>query len=331
MLAGCGDPKNMVAKVNKQVITRPQLDERIDSYIRSMGFDPASAEMQQQKQLLEKDALDGLIAEALLVQAAKDKGISVTDQQIMDQIKTMKTGMSEEEYQEALKAQSLTEASLKERVRINLLADALFKKVTEGVTVDPADVEKFYNDHKAELAQVKIRHILIEARDGTATQEQKDAAKAEAVGLISQLKGGADFAELAKQHSDDPGSKDNGGLYDFFFNKEESEFVTEFTDASLALAKGAITETPVHSPQFGYFIIKAEDRKDSFVQLKDSIQDDLLKNKQNQVFGDFYDQLEKGAQIVNKLADSAPAPTPAPALGTDSQGKSPVISEPPKQ
>lgn len=112
---------------------------------------------------------------------------------------------------------------------------------------------------------VWARHILIAAAS-TATQTDKDAAKKKAEDLIAKLKGGADFAALAKESSEDPGSKDKGGAY--LFGKGAS-FYPEFKEAAFALNPGQITETPVLTGA-GYHIIKLEEKyaKDEPVSLK---------------------------------------------------------------
>jgi parvulin-like peptidyl-prolyl isomerase len=100
---------------------------------------------------------------------------------------------------------------------------------------------------------VWVKHILIKAAS-TATQEEKDAAKKKAEDIIAQLKGGADFATLAKEKSED-GSSSWGG--DYLFGK--GQMYTEFETAAFALSPGQITETPVLTDA-GYHIIKLEEK-----------------------------------------------------------------------
>jgi len=129
-----------------------------------------------------------------------------------------------------------------------------------------ADVESNYNAHKddwykedtqmrtgAEEA-VWARHILIKA-DNDATQEEKNEAEKKANEIIEKLKNGEDFAALAKEYSEDPGSKDNGGEY--LFGK--GKMVEEFEKAAFGLEPGKFTETPVKT-SYGYHIIKLEEK-----------------------------------------------------------------------
>lgn len=157
----------------------------------------------------------------------------------------------------------------------NSTVQKFVKTKIPDVTDAEADIDANYSKHPdwykedtqfrtgAEEA-VWARHILITV-DESATQSEKDAAKKKAEDLIAKLKDGADFAALAKENSDDPGSKDRGG--DYVFGK--NQMYVEFETAAFALSPGQITETPVLTAA-GYHIIKLEERysKDQPVSLK---------------------------------------------------------------
>lgn len=114
---------------------------------------------------------------------------------------------------------------------------------------------------------IETAHILIRL-DQKATEAQKAAAKAKADSVYQAILAGADFAEMAKQHSGDPGSAAKGGQLPL---AGPGAFVKEYEEAAYALNKGEMS-APVLSP-FGYHIIKMTDRKplDSFEKLKPEI------------------------------------------------------------
>lgn len=126
--------------------------------------------------------------------------------------------------------------------------------------VDPSDkeIQNYYNRQRDSALthpeQVRARHILI-AVAPDATPAQKAAAKAKAEDLLRQIKGGADFAKLAKQYSDDPGNKNSGGDLGYF---EQSQMVKPFADAAFRMKAG---ELAVVETQFGYHVIQVEDHK----------------------------------------------------------------------
>jgi peptidyl-prolyl cis-trans isomerase D len=120
------------------------------------------------------------------------------------------------------------------------------------------DIQNYYNRQRdtglTHPEQVRARHILI-AVASDATPAQKAAAKAKADDLMKQIKAGADFAKLAKQFSDDPGTRNSGGDLGYF---GQSEMVKPFADAAFMMKAGEMT---VVQTQFAYHVIQVEDHK----------------------------------------------------------------------
>jgi foldase protein PrsA len=119
-------------------------------------------------------------------------------------------------------------------------------------------LEKYYEDtlKGMQYDYVKVNHILIAVGDGTSGVKRTDAeARKRADEVKKKLEAGGDFAALAKQYSDDPGSKDKGGLYE----GAADQFVPEFANACKTLPLGKISD-PVKT-QYGYHIMKVTERK----------------------------------------------------------------------
>ncbi|HTZ78393.1 MAG TPA: peptidylprolyl isomerase [Stellaceae bacterium] len=149
--------------------------------------------------------------------------------------------------------------------------------------------------------QVNARHILVKTED-------------EAKAVIAELKKGADFATIAKQKSTDPGSKDNGGDLGWF---GKDEMVPEFADAAFKLQKGQFTETPVKT-QFGYHVIKVEDRRTAPPPTLEEARPQLVAMLQRQLYEAKIKELRSGAKVETFNLDGskmvpAPAPGAAPA------------------
>lgn len=138
--------------------------------------------------------------------------------------------------------------------------------------VDEASLKKLYEQaDKATLTVASVRHILIT----TETRKPEEALKL-ANELVARLKKGEDFAALAKQYTEDPGSKESGGLY---ADADVSQWVPEFKDAALTLPIGQISEPPVKT-DYGYHIMKVENRKQkSYDEMKDSLRQQVLEQK----------------------------------------------------
>ncbi|HUN45552.1 MAG TPA: peptidylprolyl isomerase [Stellaceae bacterium] len=148
--------------------------------------------------------------------------------------------------------------------------------------------------------QVNARHILVKTED-------------EAKAVIAELKKGGDFAALAKQKSSDPGSKDNGGDLGWF---GKDEMVPEFADAAFKLQKGQYTDTPVKT-QFGYHIIKVEDRRTAPPPTLEEARPQLVAQLQRELYEAKIKELRSGAKIETFNLDgskAAPAPAPGPTL-----------------
>ena len=124
--------------------------------------------------------------------------------------------------------------------------------------ISDADAQAYYNAHPDQYQvkdQVKVRHILI-AVPPSADAKTDAAARTKAEGVLKQLKAGGNFAELAKQNSDDPGSKEQGGELGFL---DHGKTVPEFDKAAFSLPVGQTSD--LIKTQFGYHILQVEDKK----------------------------------------------------------------------
>jgi peptidyl-prolyl cis-trans isomerase C len=159
---------------------------------------------------------------------------------------------------EKLDKDKATAQRMEDAVDSILAQDYLRSKLAKVEKVTDDQTTKYYEAHKAELitpATVKAQHILIKV-DPNAKPEESKGALAKALKLRKDLDGGADFAALAEQYSDDPGSKTSGGDLGYF---ARDRMVPEFSSAAFKLKKGEISE-PIKSA-FGYHIIKVNDIK----------------------------------------------------------------------
>jgi len=144
-------------------------------------------------------------------------------------------------------------------IKDQLLANAyLTKEIIEKVTVGDREVKDFYEKNKKVFEkpeQVRARHILIAVAQG-AGDDVKAAAKKKAEEILGRIRKGEDFAKLAGEFSDDPGSKQKGGDLGFF---PKNSMIPEFDKAAFALEPGGVSG--VVETSFGYHIIKVEEKK----------------------------------------------------------------------
>ena len=182
--------------------------------------------------------------------------------------------------------------------RSRLLMDNLLAVEGKAATTDE-NMKKVYEEAAKQISgeqEVHARHILVETED----QAKK---------VADELKKGADFAELAKKESKDPGAADGGDLG--FFTKDQ--MVPEFSTAAFALEPGKISD-PVKS-QFGWHVIKVEEKRTrkapDFEQVKPQIETYVVRKAQ----ADYVAKLRTAAKVerLDKPEDAAAKPDAAKA------------------
>jgi len=141
------------------------------------------------------------------------------------------------------------------------------------------EIQQYYTAHQSEYSvpeQSRARHILIKVDQG-ADAKTDAAAKAKAEALLKQIQGGANFADLAKKNSDDPGSKDSGGELGF---AQRGRMVPEF---DTAIFTQQIGDTKIIKTQYGYHIVQVEERQQahaqSLAEVLPTIQATLIRQK----------------------------------------------------
>jgi peptidyl-prolyl cis-trans isomerase C len=178
--------------------------------------------------------------------------------------------------------------------RSRLLMDSLLASEGKAATTDEA-MKKVYEDASKQITgeqEVHARHILVETED-------------EAKAVADELKKGADFAELAKKKSKDPGASDGGDLG--FFTKDQ--MVPEFSAVAFALEPGKVSD-PVKS-QFGWHVIKVEEKRKrkapDFDQVKSQIETYVARKAQ----ADYVGKLREAAKVerMDKPAETAKSDT----------------------
>ncbi len=179
--------------------------------------------------------------------------------------------------------------------------------------VTPEAMQKVYQDAVKQMGneqEVNARHILFrvaEAGDAKAGDDAETKIKA----VAARLKKGEDFATLAKELTEDPSGKQNGGDLGYF---TKDEMVPEFAEVAFKLDKGQISE-PVKT-QFGWHILKVEDKRKREAPSFDKVKDELETYVMRKAQVDLVTKLRADAKIerLDKPAETAPA-TPAPIQG----------------
>lgn len=186
--------------------------------------------------------------------------------------------------QEADKLGLSNSAEVKNQVEIarqSIAIRALVQDYLKKNPVKDAEIQAEYDKFKSQAGdkEYHARHILV---------DKEDEAKA----IITKLKGGAKFEDLAKQ-SKDPGSAGNGGDLDW---ASPASFVKPFSDAMVALQKGQITDSPVKT-QYGYHVIKLEDVRTAKLPSLDEVKPQIAESLQQKKLQAYQEDLRKKAKI----------------------------------
>jgi peptidyl-prolyl cis-trans isomerase C len=215
-----------------------------------------------QRDTIVRSILDQLISFRLLRQESTSRKVAVPDADLEARITEIKSQFkSEEAFAQVLAEQKMTADGLRtnllEGMQIDQMIDA---EVNARAAVTPQQVEAFYTGNPGEFQRaerIHARHILIRvAPDADAAA--KEQARAKIADLLTQSRAGGDFAALAKQHSEDPGSGPTGGDLGFF---ERGQMVGPFDAAAFALTPGQTSE--IVETQFGFHIIRLEEKEDA--------------------------------------------------------------------
>jgi peptidyl-prolyl cis-trans isomerase C len=272
----------VVAKVNGQEIKK---DELVKNVQQMQGRLAEAGRGQVADAAFYRNVLDRMIGQRLLEAEAKSAGVTVTDEEVKSQVDKLRHQFkSEEDFKKELAREGMSEAQLMEEARKGFTLQKFVEtKIASQVKVSDEQIQTFYNQNQDKLQQperMHLRHILIKV-DPKATPEDKKKAKEKADAILARIKAGEDFGKLARESSEDPGSKDNGGDLSWV---SRGQTVPPFEKAAMALQKPNDI-SPVVESQFGDHIIQLIERKAAGVvpllDVKENIAS-FLKNKEIQ-------------------------------------------------
>lgn len=296
LLAGCGKgPEGVVATVNGENITNEAFEEYYKANrtqaIAIYGQDFLKEEGPEGKetmdQVLRENSLKSLEQLEMIRQDAEKHGVKISDEDVNKKYQEAVTQSGgEEAFNKELQNQHITAETFKGFLKNQLLMEAYTKKLYETLTPKGEELKKYFEEHKDDIKEVKASHILV-------------ADEAKAKELKKQLDEGADFATLAKENSQDPGSAENGGDLGFF---TKDAMVKPFADKAFSMEKGEISD-PVKT-DYGYHIIKVEDVKDAY----EDFADQLPNLAADQAVKDHVAEVEKKAKVKEYIDYKAEIP-----------------------
>ncbi|WP_068621719.1 peptidylprolyl isomerase [Paenibacillus tuaregi] len=208
------------------------------------------------------------IAYAYLSGKADDKSKQEGEKKATDQLAQMKKQLGNEQFKKMLDSKKVSEADFKAyMVKVFTVIQSETSKVTED------EVKKEFEAKKGDFTVASVRHILIQFTDSKGKERKKEDALKLAKEIKAKIDKGADFAEMAKQYTEDGASKADGGLYK---DKEVSEWVPQFKEKAQTLPLNKVSD-PVET-DYGYHIMRVEARTEKTYTDLTQAQKDSLKS-----------------------------------------------------
>lgn len=308
MTALFGDP--VIAKGKGFEIKQSQLDE-VMSGIKSEAAAHGQQLTPAQLKGLEARFLDRLIQIRLLLQKSTDADRAEGKKKADEQLDALlKRAGSKEKFDLQLKAVGISESELRKKITEEMTANATLQREV-GVTVSDSEAKDYYTNHPADFEEpetVHVRHILLLTIDPETQQpldkDQVAAKHKQIEEILKRARAGEDFAKLAEQYSEDPGSKDDGGELPPFDKDgaipgSQARMVPAFTAAAFSLTNNQISD--VVETQYGYHIIKLLDRtpasKVAYSTIADRLKFALAQKKMQPLVPPYLETLTKSANV----------------------------------
>ena len=340
-LAAAQVVEEIITQVNTEIITRSEYQRSKDQLrdeVRQQ--DPSKADKVYADR--EKDVLRDLIDQQLLLDKAKDLGLSA-DTDLIKQLDQMRKDMkldSMEALEKEAEKQGISWEDFKQTQKNQILTRKVIGEEVGGhLSISKEEEQKFYDDHKNEMERpeaVQLAEILITPKTDAAPADPnastpadpaaKQAADAAALAaaeskandLLKQLRAGANFEDLAKKSSDGPSAADGGALGYF----KRGQLAKELEDKTFAMKAGEVTDV-IHMKQ-GYGILKVVDHQQAGVPpMKDvlpKIQDALYYEKLQPALRAYLTKLREDAYIDYKpgYIDTGASPNQTKPIETSS-------------
>ncbi|MDA8308652.1 MAG: peptidylprolyl isomerase [Deltaproteobacteria bacterium] len=254
---------------------------------------------EKQTSTVKKNILESLISRELLKQQAEKEGIKADETTVNAEMAAIEKSTTPEHFAASLKRMNMTEASFRHYLATELTIRKLIDHdLAAKTTVTPQEVKAFYDENPQFFKtpeMVRASHILIKVAKN-ATPKQKAAALAKIKAIQKRIKNGEDFAKAAKEYSQDPATRANGGDLNFF---AKGQMVPSFDKAAFALKPGQVSG--IVTTRYGYHLIKVTARKPAgiipFDKVKDQIEQHLRAQKIQEALPAYVEALKSKAKI----------------------------------
>jgi len=292
--------ERIVAKVNGQIITLSQLEQEVRTTLERLGPAPTPEEEQARLQELRPETLKRMVDNMLVLQVAEERGLRVParffeewKKNVMEQMKLT----SEEEFVRQVELQGASVEVIRRQFEESLLLQEVRRmEVDSKVSVSEPEIGERYREHIAEYtepAKIRLREIVVKFASTTEVDQGQKARR-----LLQEIRQGADFAEVARMHSESS-SREAGGDLGFF---EKGELTDALEKAAFALSPGDVSD--VIRMESAFYIIrieeKVEEKVKSLEEVRSEVADAIFQEKMNAQLERYIEQLRERAIIEIK-------------------------------
>lgn len=294
------DAEDIAITVNDESISDEDIAMEVSRLMqmRARGLSPQ--DLESTRRAMRKEASVNFVNRLLLKQEVSKQNIEIADEKVEERFTMIKEDFgSEEVFKARIERMNMTEDDVRREVASGLAIEKLIEMQTASLP-EPSEeeLEAYYNEHiewYTEPEKVRASHILIKVNpaDDDQVRAQKRTSTEE---LLEKARGGANFAQLAVEHSECP-SNSRGGDLDFFAREQ---MVEEFATAAFALDVDEISD--IVETKFGYHIIKATDRREGrvipFAEVNERVSVDYGNETKQRVINEYIERLRTDARIT---------------------------------
>lgn len=288
-----------VATVNGEPIPRAELDRIVAAQLHQGRFQDGGEVAPERRAAVRQQVLEALITQRVLLQRAAAAGVQIEPEAVDAMIdEVQRQFRTEQEFLIVLGEQGLDledfRVELENQIKIERLID---REVESAVSVTEDEVRAFYDQNPQSFQQgeqITARHILFTS-DTLETEADRDAAERRLEAIRADIVAGADFGDMAREHSQGPSGPSGGDLGVF----GRGQMVTEFEAVAFGLAVGEVSE--VFETAFGFHIVQVTDRIEAatirFDEAEPRIVEFLLEQGRNEAARRYVAELRADARV----------------------------------
>lgn len=291
-------PTAVIARVNGTEIPARQLDQTVRIYLESSSRDPKTVP-EDQIRGLRKQLMDSLVSSEILFQASQKAGIAVSDESINEQLQSLRSRFpSEDDFSRYIAGQEITLQDMRERIRRNLATQELVGKEIEAkLSVSEAEIADYYRKNKDKMRReesVKVSEIFVRT-DPKAAADARAKARQKIESLLKEVRGGKEFAALARQFSEAPDARQGGDMGYITRNGT----LPAIASPAFRLKVGEVSDV-VESP-FGYHVLKVTEKKPAgdvkLEEAKPQVSRIVRQQKEREAFNAYLARLKAASKV----------------------------------